>query len=174
MTGAPPRRPTPDPALERVRRRVDRLGRLSDGLIRLGPIKIGLDGILAWAPGLGEVYSLTAGALLAREAHRVQAPPSVLARVLLLVGLRSLAGAPAAALLGPLYPASGLIVDLFRAHRMAADLILKEMDRSLYIGAEAPPAEREEAEAVSRREGLRLVVLRPRRSRAAGRSPVGR
>lgn len=160
--------------IRRARGRVEMLGRLSDGLVRIGPLRLGLDGFLAWIPGAGEVYSLGAGVLLALLAARVGAPLSVVARVLVLVGLRSLAGAPASALLGPLYPASGLVVDFFRAHRMAADLILKSMDATVYLEAEVSEAAEAEARAEAARAGRRVLRLRPRRSPEAGRSRAGR
>ena len=116
-----------------ARRRVVRIGKLSDNIIGLGRFGIGLDGMLAWIPGFGEAYSVTAGGLLFLLGLRVRAPASVLARILLIIGLRSAAGAPAAVLLGPLYPISGAVVDLFRGHKWSADMLAKSIDNTLYV-----------------------------------------
>jgi hypothetical protein len=45
-------------------RHAERIKRLSDHLVGVGPFGIGLDGILAWVPGANVVYSLAAGGLL--------------------------------------------------------------------------------------------------------------
>src|ERR1700759_2755116 len=62
-----PARRCPDMAksqqeLRTIRDSVERVGRLSDNLIRVGPFRLGIDGVLSWVPGLGELYS--AGAAL--------------------------------------------------------------------------------------------------------------
>src|SRR5579859_5669392 len=67
--------------IQKHRDRIDRIGRLSDNIIGFGPIGIGLDGMLAWVPGLGEIYSLGAGALLILEGYRARVPTSVLVQV---------------------------------------------------------------------------------------------
>jgi hypothetical protein len=43
---------------------IEAISRISDNLIGIGPVGIGLDGILAWIPGVGELYSIGAGAAL--------------------------------------------------------------------------------------------------------------
>ena len=35
--------------------------------------------------------------------------------------------------MGPLYPISGAVVDLFRGHKMSADLLSKTIDATLYV-----------------------------------------
>jgi hypothetical protein len=51
----------------RAWRVAERIKRLSDDLIPLGPWGIGLDGVLAWIPGANTLYSLGAGGLLVSE-----------------------------------------------------------------------------------------------------------
>ena len=110
---------------------IDRIGRLSDNIIGIGPIGIGLDGILAWVPGLGEIYSVAAGAYLLLEGYRARVPVSVLIQVGAIIGLRT------AVDFGNVIPilgvASSLIVDLFRGHRWAARLLTRAIDETLYL-----------------------------------------
>lgn len=148
-------------SLKRARRRVEGLGVLSDGLFRLGPLKIGLDGLLAWLPGVGEAYSLGVGVGLVSLGARARLPVSVLLQAAALIGLRSLAGAPASALLGPLYPVSAGLVDVFRAHKWAADLIIRAMDQRLYVSAAEGSATALEAAETAAAAGLILVRLDP-------------
>ena len=117
--------------IQKHRDRIDRIGRLSDNLIGFGPIGIGLDGILAWVPGLGEIYSLGAGALLLFEGYRARVPTSVLVQVAAIILLRT------AIETGNIVPildiAASLIVDLFRGHKWAARLLTRAIDQTLYL-----------------------------------------
>jgi hypothetical protein len=159
-----------------ARRAITRLAGLSDSLFKVGPLKFGLDGVLAWVPGFGEAYSLTAGGLILLCGVRARAPLGALAAAAGLLGLRSLLGAPAAALMGPLYPLSGLAVDLFRGHRFAADVLLRAMDRTLYVEDNVGGAEVDAAERLAQGSGRRLVVLGRRRpiSPGSARTPAAR
>src|SRR3569833_1996324 len=69
-----------DAELERIRKSVERVGNLSDGLIRIGPWGLGLDGILAWVPipGVGEAYSAIAGAFILIQGARAKVPLHIL------------------------------------------------------------------------------------------------
>ena len=49
-------------------RRAERVKQLSDRVVGFGPWGIGLDGVLAWVPVAGTLYSLGAGGLLIYEA----------------------------------------------------------------------------------------------------------
>ena len=94
---------------------------------------------------------------------RARAPIGVLLQVAMLVGLRSLIGAAAIPLLGPLYPISGAVVDLFRGHKMSADLLSKDYRRDALCGRHAArsatdPGLAEEV-ALARAEGDRIVFL---------------
>jgi hypothetical protein len=149
--------------VDAARRGVERLGGLSDNVIKLGPFGIGIDGALAWVPGLGEVYSLAAGGMLLLLGLRAHAPMTALVQTFTLVILRSAAGVPAAALLGPLYPVSGVVVDLFRAHKWSADLLKKAIENTLYVAGSRRDLKTDAALAAdveqARREGLRIVFL---------------
>ncbi len=146
-----------------ARRAIERIGKLSDNIVGVGPFGIGIDGILAWVPGLGDIYSIAAGGMLLLMGLRARAPIGVLLQVAMLVGLRSLIGAAAIPLLGPLYPISGAVVDLFRGHKMSADLLSKTIDGTLYVEGtrrdlQTDPGLAEEV-ALARAEGDRIVFL---------------
>jgi hypothetical protein len=107
------------------RKAIERIGRISDNLIGIGPFGIGLDGILAWVPGVGELYSIGAGAVLVLEGYRARVPASVLTQAAILVSIRTLSN---------VFPVlGGVIVDVFRGHRMAARLLTQAIDETLYI-----------------------------------------
>jgi len=112
-----------DQQLVKIRDSVALVGRLSDGLLRLGPLSLGLDGILSWVPGLGEVYSTVAGAFILIQGARAGVPVSTLA---LAGGLMlSRTAVSAIPLAGP------MAADLFTAHRRSARLIVGAIDREI-------------------------------------------
>ena len=134
---------------------IERISRISDNLIGIGPFGIGLDGILAWAPGVGEVYSLGAGAALIAQGYRARVPFSVLAQAGALVSIRTLAN---------IFPIlGGIIVDLFRGHRMAAKMLVRAIDDTLYIEGARSIDHPRYAEAIARirsgEERRRIVFL---------------
>jgi hypothetical protein len=93
-------------------RSAERIKRLSDGLVEIGPFGLGIDGVLAWVPGAGPVYSIGAGGLLIYEAIQAGASRGTLVRMAAYLALDSASSS---------IPVAGWAVDtLFRAHRMAA------------------------------------------------------
>lgn len=112
-----------DHELEAIRNSVDRVGRLSDSVIGVGPLSIGLDGILSWIPGVGEVYSTAAGAFILVQGARAGVPVTTLAIAGgLMFGRTAVSAVPLA---GP------VAADLFRAHRWSASMVCKAIDRKL-------------------------------------------
>jgi hypothetical protein len=94
--------------------------RLSDRLIGIGPFGIGLDGVLAWVPGVGLAYGLSAGALLMFHAFQGGASAGTLARM---------AAYLAADNLSDTVPVAGWLVDtLFPGHLMAAKALQKDIE----------------------------------------------
>ena len=90
----------------RAWRSAESIKRISDRLIGIGPIGLGLDGVLAWVPGAGLIYGLGAGGLL--MFHAVQG------------------GAAAGTLLRM---AAYLAIDtLFPGHLMAAKALQKDIE----------------------------------------------
>lgn len=137
-----------------ARARIERIGKLSDSLIKWGPFGIGLDGVLAWVPGLGELYSLVAGLYLFLEGVRVRAPVRALVEVASIVLLRT------ASNVAPV--AGGVMVDLFRGHRWSAKILTRAIDETLYVeGPPHPdhPAHAQVRGAPAKQSGKRRVVF---------------
>lgn len=122
--------------VDAARRSIERIGKVSDNVVGIGPFGIGLEGILEFVPIVGELYSLGAGLMLVLQGIRVRAPFMMLAWGTFLILLRTVIGAvddlPFMALMPP-----GVIGDVmagfFRAHRMVANMLVKEMERTLYV-----------------------------------------
>jgi len=137
------------------RQAIERIAHLSDSLIGWGPFGIGLDGMLAWVPGVGEIYSLGAGAALVLQGYRARVPAGVLVHAAALVSVRTLSN------LFPLL--GGLFVDVFRGHRMAAKLLVRAIDDTVYIEGAPGRDHPDYAEVLSRirsgQERRRVVFL---------------
>jgi len=104
----------------RAWRSAERVKRVSDKLIGIGPVGLGLDGVLAWIPGANVAYSVGAGALLIYEAASAKAAPATLARM----GLYLLADSASSGV-----PIIGWAVDtLFPGHAMAANALQKDIE----------------------------------------------
>ncbi len=117
--------------LLKIRDSVALVGRLSDGLVRLGPLSFGIDGVLSWVPGLGEVYSAAAGGFILIQGVRAGAPASTLALAAALMFSRT--AVSAIPLAGP------MAADLFTAHRWSARLVVGAIDRKLGRGVPRGP-----------------------------------
>ena len=99
----------------------ERIKRLADRLVGLGPFSIGLDGLLAPVPLAGTVFSLGAGLWLMNEGVRARASAFTLARMAFYVGFRTLAS---------IIPLEGWLVDvLFRGHMMGARALQRDIAR---------------------------------------------
>lgn len=101
-------------------RRAETIKRLSDRLIGVGPFGIGLDGVLAWVPGVGLAYGLGAGGVLLYHAVQAKASPVTMARM---------AAYLAADNLSDTVPVLGWAVDtLFPGHLMAAKALQRDIE----------------------------------------------
>lgn len=101
-------------------RHAETIKRLSDRLIGIGPFGIGLDGVLAWVPGVGLAYGLGAGGVLLYHAMQAKASGATLARM---------AAYLAADNLSDTVPMLGWAVDtLFPGHLMAAKALQKDIE----------------------------------------------
>src|SRR5260221_12072661 len=67
----------------------ERIKLVSDRLVALGPFGVGLDGLLAFVPVAGGLYSLVAGGWLIMEAVRVKAHPWTLTRMAAYIGFNT-------------------------------------------------------------------------------------
>jgi len=150
-----------------IRTAIERVSKLSDNIVGLGRFGIGLDGILAWVPGVGTVYSIGAGGLLVIQGMRARVPLAALIQVLFLLTLRTIltSGGELASVVAmlPITVPVELAVDFFRAHKWSADILLKAIDDTVYVeGAKHPsnPAYDEIREQVrSGAEKRRVVFL---------------
>lgn len=109
--------------LAKIRDSVAIVGRLSDSLVRLGPLRLGVDGVLSWVPGVGEAYSMIAGAFIIVQGLRAGVPLHLLLLCAALMGCRTTVSA--IPLAGP------LAADLFTAHRWSAKLVVRAIDAQL-------------------------------------------
>jgi hypothetical protein len=92
---------------------------VSDRLIPIGPWGVGLDGLLAFVPVAGGLYSLAAGGWLLIEALRVRASPWTLARMTAYVAFNTATAE---------IPIIGQTADFFfRGHLMAAVALQKDV-----------------------------------------------
>lgn len=104
----------------RAWRVAERIKRLSDRLVGIGPFGLGLDGVLAWVPGAGTVYSVGAAALLLSEAVQAGASKATLIRMGAYLATDSVTSA---------VPVVGWAVDtLFPGHAMAAGALQKDIE----------------------------------------------
>jgi hypothetical protein len=109
--------------LQAIRRRVEQVGKLSDGLVRFGVFRLGVDGVLAWIPGVGELYSLAAGGFILYQGYQAGVSLKTLVTCLgLMLGRTTISAVPIA---------GAVAADLFTAHRWSARMVLKEIDRKL-------------------------------------------
>jgi hypothetical protein len=125
-----PRSRPADAQLVRIRDSVALVGRLSDSLVRFGPFRLGIDGVLSWIPGVGELYSTGAAAFILVQGLRARVPLGTLAVCAVLMGSRTvITGVPLA---GP------AMADIFLAHRISAKLVVKAIDAMLAVADRAP------------------------------------
>jgi hypothetical protein len=105
----------------RAWRVAERIKRLSDDLIPLGPWGLGLDGVLAWIPGANLLYSVGAGGVLLYEGFVSGASGATLLRM----GVYLTANSALSEV-----PVLGWALDtLFRGHFMAARALQKDVER---------------------------------------------
>lgn len=104
----------------RAWRNAERIKRLSDELIKIGPWGLGLDGVLAWVPVAGTVYSLGSAALLLYEGVKAKAAPWTLTRMAAYMAINSAMSD---------VPVIGWAMDtLFRGQFMAATALQRDIE----------------------------------------------
>lgn len=129
------------PDLLAIRRNVDRMGRLSDSIVHLGPFSLGLDGVLSWIPAVGEIYSAGAAAYLLTQGVRARVPIGTLG-----VAAALMAGRTVITAIPFVGPAAS---DLLTMHKWSAKLIVAAIDRKL-AGETVDPARPSQAGAAPR------------------------
>lgn len=104
----------------RAWRNAERIKKLSDNLVRIGPWGLGLDGVLAWVPVAGTLYSVGSGGLLLYEGIKAKASSWTLARMAAYMIVNSAMSD---------VPIVGWAMDtLFRAQLMAANALQKDIE----------------------------------------------
>jgi hypothetical protein len=107
----------------------EKVKRVADKLIDLGPFSIGLDGMLSFVPVVGTVFSIGAGGWLIVQGFRANASALTLARMGFYVGFRTAVS---------IWPVEGYLVDLlFRGHMFAANALQRDIERRFGLPAEA-------------------------------------
>ncbi len=123
--------------VQNARNAIERLGKLSDNIVGVGPVGIGLEGILEFIPVVGEVYSLAAGGIIVLQGMRAHAPFTTLFSSTFIILLRTVIGALDDVPILGFFTGMGLVGDIaagaFRAHRMSAQMLIKQIDNTLYI-----------------------------------------
>ena len=108
----------------------ERIKRVADRLVGLGPFSIGLDGLLAPVPVAGTLFCFAAGVWLIAEGVKAGASPYTLARMVFYIAVRTIAS---------VIPIEGWFVDIFfRAHMMAANAL--QDDIAARFGEPSPQA----------------------------------
>jgi hypothetical protein len=104
-----------------VWRQAETLKRVSDRLISIGPFGIGADGITAFAPVVGTLYSAAAGAFVLWLGLKARASPMTLARMLAYIAADTVSSD---------VPILGQAFDFFfPGHLMAAKALQKDIVR---------------------------------------------
>lgn len=144
--------------LHNIRLGVERIKNVSDRIVGVGPIGIGLDGILSWIPGAGVAYSAIAGAMLVGEGIRARAATGTLIHMAALLFVDTFLDVVP-------NPVSAVADTFFTGHKWSANLLLKHMDETIYVEGTAAQARQkpEYAELMARiragKEKRRIVFL---------------
>jgi hypothetical protein len=146
--------------LHNIRLGVERIKNVSDRIVGVGPVGIGLDGILSWIPGAGFAYSAIAGMLLVGEGVRARAATGTLIHMAALLFVDTFLD------VSPVpNPIAALADTFFTGHKWSANLLLKHMDETIYVEGTAAQARArpEYAELMARiragKEKRRIVFL---------------
>jgi hypothetical protein len=141
--------------LHGIRASVERTRSISDRVVGIGKFGIGLDGLLAWIPGVGAAYSFGAAAFLLIQGYRARASmPTLLTMTGVLFADTALDAIPI-----PFAPA---VTDmLFTGHKWAATMLLKHIEETLYYEGTRHDAEAD-AHFRDAREKLKAVGDRRR------------
>ncbi len=142
--------------LNDIKSSVNGVKKLSDRIIGIGPVGIGLDGILAWFPVVGPVYSVIAGGILMVHGVRARASVGTLVKMGAILVVDTMLDGTG----GPIF---GALDTVFTGHKWSANLLTKHIDNTFYIEAsEAEARQRPDYPAFMarmRKERRRVVFL---------------
>ena len=117
--------------IEKIWSNVEGVKKLSDRAIGIGPFGIGLDGLLAWVPGVGLAYTVGAAGWLLVQAGRAKASPATLARMMVWLGLDTVTTLTGEAFFVP----ADIIDVLFPGHLLAAKALQKDIESTHWVEA---------------------------------------
>lgn len=121
--------------LHGIRASVEKTRNLSDRVVGIGRFGIGLDGLLAFVPGVGAAYSFAAAAFLLVQGYRARASlPTLASMTALLFADTALDALPI-----PLAPAAADV--FFTGHKWASTMLLKHIEETLYYEGSRRDAE---------------------------------
>lgn len=115
--------------IETIWSNVEGVKKLSDRAVGVGPLGIGMDGLLTWIPVVGTAYTLGAAGYLLVLAGRAHASPSTLMRMLAYLGLDSIITTAGEGI--PLLP--DLVDTLFQGHSLAAKALQKDIESTHWV-----------------------------------------
>lgn len=113
--------------IERIWLHVDSMKKLFDRVIGIGPFGVGLDGMLAWVPGVNAVFSAGAAAWLLVQALRARASLGTLVRMAGYLGFDT------ATDLIPIPVAAPVVDMVFQGHMMAATALQKDIESTHWV-----------------------------------------
>lgn len=108
--------------------------RLSDGIIKIGPINlIGIDGMLAWVPipGLNTLYSVGMGAFILWQGMRARVGTGTL--IFAALSILTDSGISVFDDVIPFIPTGSILDTLFQGHLYAVTLISGHIDKTHYV-----------------------------------------
>ena len=111
--------------IEKIWTNVDSIKKLSDRVIGIGPIGLGLDSLLTWVPVVSPLYSFGVGGFLVIQGIRARASVPTLLRM---------TGYMIADTATDAVPGAGSVVDMiFPGHLMAAKALQKDIESTHWI-----------------------------------------
>jgi len=115
--------------IEKIWSNVEGVKKLSDRAVGIGPFGIGLDGLLAFIPGVGLAYTVGAAGWLMVQAARAKASPGTLAQMSAYLGLDTFTTLTGEAFFLP----ADVIDVLFPGHLLAAKALQRDIASTHWI-----------------------------------------
>ncbi len=115
--------------IEKIWSNVEGVKKLSDRAVGIGPFGIGLDGLLAFIPGVGLAYTVGAAGWLMVQAARAKASPGTLAQMAAYLGLDTFTTLTGEAFFLP----ADVIDVLFPGHLLAAKALQRDIASTHWI-----------------------------------------
>lgn len=115
--------------IEKIWSNVEGVKKLSDRVVGVGPFGVGLDGLLAFVPGVGALYTVGAAGWLLNQAVKAKATPATLAQMGAWLGVDTLTTLTGEAFFIP----ADLVDVLFPGHLLAAKALQKEIEATHWV-----------------------------------------